>query len=195
VSSGSLPPGLTLAASTGILAGTPTTAGTYSFTLKVTDSASATATQAGSLTITAGSLSISVPATATLPTVVPGGRASGQLGTVTVTDTRGSGPATWTATVSATAFITGGGSAGETIPLTSTSYWSGPATAVTGSGTLTPGQPLSINAVNLSSARAAFSLAAGSSLNSASWNPTLVISVPAAAIGGRYTATITHSVA
>lgn len=195
VSSGSLPPGLTLAASTGILAGTPSTAGPYSFTLKVTDSASATATQAGSLTIAAGSLSISVPSSATLPTVVPGGRSSGPLGTVTVTDTRGSGPATWTATVSATAFVTGGRSTGETIPLTSTSYWSGPATAVTGSGTLTPGQPSSVNAVNLSSARTAFSLAAGSSLNSASWNPSLAISVPAAAVGGLYTATITHSVA
>ncbi len=34
-----------------------------------------------------------------------------------------------------------------------------------------------------------------SSLNSASWNPTLVISVPAAAVGGLYSATITHSVA
>jgi uncharacterized repeat protein (TIGR01451 family) len=195
VSSGSLPPGLTLGASSGILAGTPTTAGTYSFTLKVTDSASATATESGSLTIVAGALSISVPASATLPTASPGGTTSGQLGTVTVTDTRGSGPASWTATVSATAFITGGGSAAETIPLAGTSYWSGPAIAVTGTGTVTPGQPTAAAAINLSSARTAFSLGAGSSLNSVSWKPALVISVPAAAVGGVYTATITHSVA
>ena len=37
VSSGTLPPGLTLGASTGLLSGTPTTAGSYSFTVKVTD--------------------------------------------------------------------------------------------------------------------------------------------------------------
>ena len=36
--SGSLPPGLYLASSTGKITGTATTAGTYSFTVKVTDS-------------------------------------------------------------------------------------------------------------------------------------------------------------
>jgi hypothetical protein len=39
---GSLPPGLSLNHSTGALTGTPTTAGTFSFTIKVTDSASPT---------------------------------------------------------------------------------------------------------------------------------------------------------
>ena len=37
VSAGTLPPGITLGATTGVLSGTPTTAGTYSFTVKVTD--------------------------------------------------------------------------------------------------------------------------------------------------------------
>jgi hypothetical protein len=41
--SGSLPPGLTLSSS-GVISGTPTGAGTYSFTVKVTDSASGSAT-------------------------------------------------------------------------------------------------------------------------------------------------------
>ena len=36
--SGTLPPGLTLGTSTGKLTGTPTTAGTYSITIKVVDS-------------------------------------------------------------------------------------------------------------------------------------------------------------
>lgn len=38
VLSGALPPGLTLSATTGVLSGTPTTAGTYSFVIQVTDS-------------------------------------------------------------------------------------------------------------------------------------------------------------
>ena len=40
ISAGSLPAGLTLNASTGAITGTPTTAGTFSFTAKVTDSSS-----------------------------------------------------------------------------------------------------------------------------------------------------------
>jgi len=38
ISSGSLPPGLTLNTATGLISGTPTTPGTYAFTAKVTDS-------------------------------------------------------------------------------------------------------------------------------------------------------------
>ncbi len=40
VSSGSLPTGLTLNAATGLISGTPTTAGSFSFTIRVTDSSS-----------------------------------------------------------------------------------------------------------------------------------------------------------
>ncbi|WP_296599920.1 putative Ig domain-containing protein [Phenylobacterium sp.] len=50
VTSGALPPGLALG---GGVAGTPTTAGTYNFTITVTDAASATALQAYSVTIAA----------------------------------------------------------------------------------------------------------------------------------------------
>ncbi len=51
-SSGTLPPGLTLS-SAGIISGTPTTAGSFSFTVQVTDSPSATDTQPLSLTVSA----------------------------------------------------------------------------------------------------------------------------------------------
>ncbi len=51
VSAGSLPPGLTLNPSSGVLSGTPTTPGTFSFTARAADSASATASRAFSLTI------------------------------------------------------------------------------------------------------------------------------------------------
>ena len=64
LASGSLPPGLNLAASTGVVSGTPTTAGTYSFTAQVTDGAQ-TATKALSIAVSpASTLSIT---TASLP--------------------------------------------------------------------------------------------------------------------------------
>jgi hypothetical protein len=55
VNSGSLPAGLSLASSTGIISGTPTASGASSFTIQVTDSNGATATQALSINIAAAS--------------------------------------------------------------------------------------------------------------------------------------------
>jgi hypothetical protein len=196
VSAGTLPAGLSLNASTGVIAGTPTTAGTASFTIKITDAGTQTATKAASITITAGLLAITVPATAALPAASPGGgTTSAQLGTTTVTDNRGIATAAWTATVTTTTFTTGGGTPAETIPLTGITYWAGPATATTGTGTFTPGQANAAAAVNLTTPRTAFTLTSGSPLNSASWNPTLKITIPADKVAGTYTATITHSVA
>jgi hypothetical protein len=54
VSDGSLPDGITLDPASGALSGTPTTAGSYSFTVAVTDSTGMTATQLVSLTIIPG---------------------------------------------------------------------------------------------------------------------------------------------
>ena len=51
VSQGSLPPGLTLGQTTGVIAGTPTTAGTVGFTVTVTDAAGGITSQALSITI------------------------------------------------------------------------------------------------------------------------------------------------
>jgi hypothetical protein len=51
VSAGSLPPGITLSSAGGLLSGTPTAAGTFSFTVKVTDSASLSATADLTLTV------------------------------------------------------------------------------------------------------------------------------------------------
>ena len=71
VSAGTLPAGITLNASTGVLAGTPTAGGTANFTIKVTDATSKTATQATSITVLAGALSI--VQSANVATTTPGG--------------------------------------------------------------------------------------------------------------------------
>ena len=144
----------------------------------------------------AAGLAITVPSSANLGSVPTGTLTrSAQLGTVTVTDDRALA-VTWTATASSTDLVTGAGTAAETIAKASISYWSGPATASTGLAVRTPGQLTFAQAVTLAVPRTAFS-ALGTILvaNSTSWNPTIVITIPPAAVAGTYTATITHSVA
>jgi alpha-tubulin suppressor-like RCC1 family protein len=166
------------------------TSGTEYTVTAVTHTTAGDSVPSAAITVTPiGFLTLSVPSSATLPGVAPGHTTSGQLGTMTVSDSRGVG--SWTATVSATAFLSGP----NTIALSQISYWSGPATATTGTGTFTAGQPTAANAVTLTVNRTDFSLTGGSAVNSASWNPTLVVAVPLATVAGTYTATITHSVA
>ncbi len=52
ISAGSLPPGLSLAAATGMISGTPTQTGTFNFTAQVTDSSSPLQTATANLSIT-----------------------------------------------------------------------------------------------------------------------------------------------
>jgi hypothetical protein len=53
LSAGVLPPGLTFHAATGVLSGTPTTAGTYNFTITATDSVGGSSSQSYAVTINA----------------------------------------------------------------------------------------------------------------------------------------------
>lgn len=141
-------------------------------------------------------VAITVPSSKNLGSVATGtSTISAQLGTVTVTASGIIAPS-FVASVSATDFTTAGGGANKTILKSSVLYWSGPATASSGLlGSPTPGQPTAANAQTLSVTRTAFS-ATGLALSiSTAWNPTLIINIPAAAVAGGYTGTITHSVA
>jgi large repetitive protein len=89
VSAGSLPPGVTLGASSGLLAGTPTVAGSYPFTVLVTDASGQTASRAVTLTV-AAALAMAVPAP-------PGGEV-GIAYSYPLTRTGGVAPYTWSVT-------------------------------------------------------------------------------------------------
>ena len=145
----------------------------------------------------AGGLSVTVPESKSLGSAASGATsiAGVQLGAVTVTDSRGALLGAWTASVSSTDFTTGAASANETIGKTNASYWSGAATATSGTAVLVPGQALEANAVTLAAQRTAFSASGTVGNNSATWNPTVSMTIPSTAVVGTYTGTITHSVA
>jgi hypothetical protein len=139
--------------------------------------------------VVAGPLTITVPATASLGSAPPGGTLSAGLGTVQVTDDRGFG-ADWTATVSSTGFATGTGTQAETIPAGAARYLIAALNSATGPATFTPVPSVRLNA----SPRAVVSATNVTGNTTVSWDPTIRVSVPATAVSGDYTATITHSV-
>jgi fibronectin type 3 domain-containing protein len=97
VSAGTLPAGLTLAAASGTISGTPTTDGPFSFTAMVTDSstpAAETATQSLSITVAAAPTPVSITTTSL---------ANGKQNTAysaTLAATGGTTPYTWSITAS-----------------------------------------------------------------------------------------------
>jgi hypothetical protein len=148
------------------------------------------------ITVTAADgLTITVPGPVNLGTGNPGAPVDGPLGAVAVSDQRAALNASWNVTVVTSPFTTGGATVAETIPATSVSYWSGPATvAAVGTGVFTPGQLAAGNAVVINTAQDAFTHTGGSGDNSVTWNPTLVIDIPAGKVAGAYTGTVTHTV-
>jgi hypothetical protein len=92
VTTGSLPAGLSLNAATGLISGTPTTAGSPTFTVTLTDANSTTATQSYTLTVVAN------PSITT--TSVPGGEVGAPY-SQTLVGTGGTAPLTWSVTTGA----------------------------------------------------------------------------------------------
>lgn len=138
--------------------------------------------------VTTGALSMSAPVTADLGSGAPGTTISGALGPVVVTDDRALLSAAWSATASATDFTTGSGTAAETIPATDVSYAPG---AITTTGFVTA------TGTDITLSGSAQIVVAGTGIvgdNTASWDPAISVAVPAAAVGGVYTGTLTHSV-
>jgi hypothetical protein len=140
-------------------------------------------------TVTVGDLSMTAPATATLGAGAPGTTISGALGTTTVTDDRALLSASWTATAFSSAWTTGGGTPSETIPVGAAGYDPG---AITTTGTISvTGTPITLSTTT---AQPVVTAAAGVGDNTATWDPTISVAVPASAVGGAYTGTIVQSV-
>lgn len=140
-------------------------------------------------TVTTGGVSMTAPASVNLGSGAPGTTITHALGTVTVTDARAALTATWTATASSTNFTTGAGTPAETIPAGDVGYDPG---AITTTGTITAtGTPITLSGA----AQPVVTGTAGVGDNTASWDPTLSVAVPASAVGGAYTGTLTQSVA
>lgn len=140
----------------------------------------------------AGGLEVSVPTAKQLSagTATNAGTLAAQLGTVTVTDSRGALLGTWNAAASSTAFTTGLATANETIAATNVAYNSGLPTIV--SGTIVP---VSTGAQTIDTAKNVVTATGSVGNNSVSWNPTVTVTIPSTAVVGDYTGTITHSFA
>ena len=158
--------------------------------------AATTGNTTATFTITAGALAITVPAStvalATGTVNTGAASASGQLGAVTVADSRGALLNSWTTTVSSTTFVLPGASptADETVAVNQIAYSSGAATASSGLGVFVP-STLANGA--LPGTAGSHTALAGNS--STTWNPTLTFTLLSSQVAGTYTGTITHSVA
>jgi hypothetical protein len=142
-------------------------------------------------TVNVGGLTMTAPASANLGSGDPGTTISNTLGDggVTVTDLRATLGGTWTATASSTDWTTGAGPTLSTIPAGDATYTPGTIT-VTGTSTAATGG----HTITLSGTPQTVVNATVTGNNTASWNPTIAVAVPAGAVGGVYTATLTQSV-
>ena len=152
--------------------------------------ADTTGTSTASVTVTGGFLSITVNPTGgslgSRENSVAGGVISGALGQVQVNDARsaaaGSG---WVASAISTAFTP---PAGPAIAASAVSYSAGTITKV-GTATYTANDPS-----NLTGVSPVVTATGITGDNSATWNPTVTVTVPGGMAAAVYSATITHSV-
>ncbi|MGH9740035.1 MAG: putative Ig domain-containing protein [Candidatus Acidiferrales bacterium] len=155
VSSGSLPPGLSLASGSGAIAGTPSSAGTFAFTATASDTKDATATKSLNILVGSAGQTLSIT-TSSLPNGT-----EGQAYTATLAASGGSAPYTWSVSggslppglslASSSGAITGTPSSAGTFSFTATASDTKSATATKSLNILigTTGQTLSISTSNL----------------------------------------------
>lgn len=156
--------------------------------------AAAVASEAETVTtfgVSGGAISINAPASVDLGAGPAGSTLSATLGAVKATDNRAALGASWSATVSTTGFdnVTTPGAA----RITAVDYSSGVATTSAGIVVLLPGQAAGFQRMTAEGIRA-FSATTATGSNSATWQPTVSVNIPADAISGSYTGTIVHSV-
>jgi hypothetical protein len=161
----------------------------------------ASASTSAYFTLTAGTLSVSEPSAAGGVNLGNGtvglvAAVVGSLGPVTVTDNRALALPNWTASVSATEFVlTTAGSpaaANEKVGLANIAYVAGASTAATGGAFA----GLSVASMALpDGSRLAGTFVGTGGANSATWNPTITFTLLNSQLAGKYTGSITHSVA
>jgi hypothetical protein len=156
-------------------------------TASAADSIVTFAVTGGSLSITAPAGPVSIGSVASSLTETP---TSAALGAVTVTDLRG-GELGWTVTAGATSFVNGSAQT-VTVATAGKSLYTAPDADPTATGTVTV-TPTSLT--QLSPPASVQVATAVDGANSATWSPTIGVTVPASANTGTYTSTLTHSVA
>jgi hypothetical protein len=147
-------------------------------------------TTTATVTITGGSLSISVPTDAgnlgTHANTVEGSTISGELGDVQVTDARSAAAGSeWSASVISTAFTP---SSGPTIGAADVGYAVGDVAQI---GTATY---VTHDRADLTGVVPVVVASAITGDNSATWNPTINVYIPGGTLPGVYSGIITHSV-
>ena len=136
------------------------------------------------VTIANGGVSLSAPGGATLSAGIPGTNSTVTLGNTTVTDAR-AGIVNWTATVSLSALTV----SGQTIPTTGASYFASTASLTGGSTLIATSSQL-----DLSTAKTSQVTSTVSGNNTAIWTALLTVPIPAQALAGTYSGTLTQSV-
>ena len=145
--------------------------------------------------ISAGALSISAPSSASLGSFGAGTgvtNVSGKLGSTTVSDLRSSLAGAYNVTATASNFTTGAGGLNETVLGANVTMFSGPSTHTNTSATLavvdtTVGVPAA-------GVLPILTVTGYTGNDSASYNPTVAIPVPATNAAGTYAGTITQTV-
>jgi len=155
----------------------------------------ATADTPVTVDLTAGSLSIQEPESATLSATIGNADATASLGTVTVADDTGNSAGGWTATAVASDFT--GESSDVVLPSSAVSYSAGTISGDTSVGTFASAGPVNIGApVGDAPATTVVTASGEDGSATVSWDPTITIALPSGGLQpDTYDGTVTESVA